>query len=496
VKLNKPRSLSKTVNYEGATSYKTDAKTELISRVLCSLVGEKKFYVSGEDSNKELISLLRDVANTDIEFCLKLAAYARNEFHLRSIPQLILIEMTNHPKIKGTGFITKYVPYIIKRADEITECMAYHLNNFGKPVPTRLKKAISKAFNSFSKYQLAKYNRDGQVKLRDAMFLSHPKPIDDIHTEIFKKLADKNLEPPDTWEVIISGKGSTKENWESVVELWLSGERFGNYFAGIRNLRNLLKVEINDELLDRLLEAIRDPENVKRSQLLPFRFLSAYKQIQQIASPRTNKVLRTISSAMNQSLINLPELPGYTCIAVDLSGSMDSLLSERGITTYADVACVLGAGLNKVSNGVVIGFGEKVGMATLDQEASVLSSAQTIRGMPVGHSTNAYLAPMLLADRKVKVDRLILLSDMQCWNSTWFSSRDFAPEFRKYKNQFSPDCYLYSVDLAGYGKGIQVPQGERNTVLLAGWSDRIFDFIANWEKERVSQVKMIKDYLS
>jgi len=478
----------KIVNYEGATAYKTDPKTELVSRILCTLVGEDKFYVSGEKSDEELVNLLKETANKDPEFCLKLAAYARNEMYLRSIPQLILVELANHKKLKGSGLIPKYAPYIIQRADEITEVIAYQLNKFGKPIPNSLKKAVADAFNRFDAYQLAKYNRKGQVKLRDAMFLCHPKPKDKAQEEIFKKLANNTLEPPETWEVIISTKGSTKENWEAIIP------KMG-YFALLRNLRNMLLKDVD---LTPVLAKLTDPDKVKNSKLLPFRFLVAYREVQTVPSPKTGDVLKAIAKAMEVSLVNLPKLEGYTCIAVDNSASMDNYLSKRGSIRYADIAATMGATLNKISNALVIVFSEEANFLTLNRNNDILTNVETILSSCEPSSTNAYRVPQLLLERRIKVDRLILLSDMQCWDSkaSWEGEyQSFAPNFREYKNKVSPNCWFYSVDLAGYGKGVQVPQGERNTVLMAGWSDRIFDFIANWEKDRTSQVKTIENYL-
>ena len=494
MKFNQPVANStKTVNFEGAVSYRTDPRTELVSRVLCTLVGEPKFYASGEESDQELVTLLRSVGAANPEFCLKLAAYARNEMHLRSVPQLILVEMAQLDSVRGTGLLLKYAPAIIRRADEITECIAYQIGKFGRSIPKRLKKAIALTFNSFSRYQFAKYNRDGQVRMRDAMFLCHPNPKDEEHGLIFRQLADQTLEPPKTWEVIISENGSTKEAWGEVVRLWLESPRFGNYMAALRNLRNLLQAKVDAGLMRRVCDQLRDRENVRRSKQLPFRFLSAYRQIERVPSPFSGMVLAAVSDAMDASVTNIPHLPGMTGILADLSGSMESPLSERGSLTYSDVGAVLGAGIDTISNGFVVGFGEIAELAVLNRRDSVLTNAQKIRRMDVGGSTNAWRAMELLEREHIVLDRVILLSDMQCWDSSpW--SESFADSFRSYRKTVAPRCLLYSVDLAGYGQGVQIPQGEYGVALLAGWSDRLFQFISGWEENRESQVKAIGKY--
>ena len=55
------------------------------------------------------------------------------------------------------------------------------------------------------------------ISLRDAMFLVHPKPKDDIQKEVFRKLANNELESPDTWEVQLSAGKDKKETWERLL---------------------------------------------------------------------------------------------------------------------------------------------------------------------------------------------------------------------------------------------------------------------------------------
>ena len=92
----------------------------------------------------------------------------------------------------------------------------------------------------------------------------------------------------------------------------------------------------------------------------------------------------------------------------------------------------------------------------------------------VGYSTNGYLVLEDLIGRKEIVDKLMLFTDVQMWNSN-MTKDSFANSWNRYKN-IAPNAKLYLFDLAGYG---QVPINvEKNDVyLIAGWSDKVFDVL-------------------
>jgi hypothetical protein len=50
----------------------------------------------------------------------------------------------------------------------------------------------------------------------------------------------------------------------------------------------------------------------------------------------------------------------------------------------------------------------------------------------------------------------------------------------KYRREVNPDCYVYSVNLAGYGQSQVRPNGKR-THMLSGWSEQIFGIMRDIE---------------
>lgn len=63
--------------------------------------------------------------------------------------------------------------------------------------------------------------------------------------------------------------------------------------------------------------------------------------------------------------------------------------------------------------------------------------------------------------------------------------------FLEYQRTVNPDVYLYSCDLAGYGT-TQVDLNNPHVVKVAGWSDRILQYIGLYEGDRRSIVEEIR----
>jgi len=490
-------------NYPGGIAFKTDPKTELTLRFLTYLVGEPKFYTPDADEEMNTIrGLIQTVAMSDPEYLMKLATYARNEMYLRSAPIFMLVEAVQYDTVKP--FVKKNTPAILKRADELTEVIAYFIARNGEigsrgkaSLPNSLKKGIAQSFYNFNAYQFAKYDRDGSVKLKDTLSLVHPKPRNEDEALLFKQIRDRTLPIPETWETVISVNGSTKENWESVMP------KMG-YMAKLRNLRNFLKLGVD---IDPVIQHLTNPKAVHNSKQYPFRFLSAYKALEGAevkGDPFTrNKLQAAVITALDLSVENLPRLPGRTFVASDNSGSMENPLSHRSSVEYVDIANIMGALAHRISDEVVTsvfaaGF-EVVGMHPgygVMMNAGLMKEA----GKRVGYATNAFLARQNLIQNDIKVDRILLFSDMQCystytigWRTVNFRGDSLTEQFELYKRQINSKVRLYSFDLTGYGT-VQFPQSDPNVILLSGWSPRVLEFISKYEKFGTDMVQEIETY--
>lgn len=469
-------------NHENGLAFLMDSKTELITRVLTALVSEDKFYAPGKDTDSSLKEAVSEVLKTDPEFVLKLAAYARNVMNLRSVPILLLNEFANSGcEVVGSR---KYVPMCVQRVDEITELLASNLQTRKKPAQF-IKNGLKPCFNKFDRYQYGKYNRDGAVKLKDAIFLCHPKADSEERQNIFNDIINGTLEPPETWEVLISTKGSTRENWQAILP------KMG-YMAVLRNLSNFLKHDVD---IDSVIKILIDEKAVLKSKQFPFRFFSAYRAIQQNHSGIGNNVsllMSALNVAIETSLKNVPKIPGRTLVLIDTSGSMSSPLSAKSSVSYADVSEMFGAIASKVCESAdIVAFATDFKQVHFSETSGILYRMEKIKTTDVGWSTDAYKPLEFVRSKNIKYDRIVLFSDMQCYDSIGYNS-SFAESFIKYQRTVNP-AYLYSVDLAGYGTA-QVPQDTKNVCLMAGWSEKILEFIPAFETDKNTMIKAVESY--
>ncbi len=465
----------KVKNHEGDRAYRPGSRMELYNLAATSFV-EDRFY---ESAGRQLARLKKILVQVDPAFACKLAVYARKSMHLRSIPIVLLMELVKlHRKKKiDKRFIGKAITSVISRADEITEILAYYqaanqrsgakkLNRLSRQV----KNGVAGAFNKFDEYQFAKYNRKGDVTLKDALFLTHPKAKDETQQMLFDKIAADKLETPYTWETELSTRGNTKDVW---MELLDSGKL--GYMALMRNLRNLLNAGLPYKYLEKAAQRIADEKQVRKSKQLPFRFFAAYKGISGLAD--ASVFLEALEQAVAHSVDNISFFKGRrVLIASDVSGSMMRPLSQRSSIQCYDVGLLLSMLLrNKLGGRVTTGiFGDTWKVKNLPR-SNVLANVETLRGIEgeVGYSTHGYTALKWALKEHEGFDKIVFFTDCQMYGL----QRDghFERLWTKYK-QMHRGCKMYLFDLAGYGN-TPVRIDEKNVTMISGWSNRVFDML-------------------
>src|SRR6202795_3143733 len=204
VKMNVWKRMFPVRTHEGAVAQRVDVKRELRRTVMTCLLWEDTFYEKGNDIAKRIAGL---VAESKPEDVAALAREARGKMQLRHAPLFLTRELARR---KGAGpLVAETLEEVIQRADELSEFVALYWKEKKQPLSAGVKRGLALAFTKFDAYQLAKYNRDAAVKLRDVLFLCHAKPKDEVQAALWKKLVENTLDPPDTWEVPLSA-GRTK----------------------------------------------------------------------------------------------------------------------------------------------------------------------------------------------------------------------------------------------------------------------------------------------
>lgn len=498
----------KVTNHEGATAYALSPALELYTAVVTASLSDN-FYEKGSERLERIRQL---IGQNKPEFVLQLAIYTRQKMHLRSVPLVLLAEAA--PLLSGDFYLSRAIGQVILRADEITELLAYYqfanqrkgvkkLNKLSK----QIQKGLAKAFNRFDEYQFAKYDRQGaEIKLRDALFLVHPKAKNEAQQEIFNKIAAQTLATPYTWETELSALGqqtfaNDQERRRAVCAKWeeliFSGKL--GYMAMLRNLRNMMEANVSAEAIGRVANTLAEPAAVVAAKQLPFRYLSAYREL--LANEKTNReatqrLTEALEMAVRHAAANIQGFDAGTrvLVAADVSGSMQTPISPKSSVMLYDIGLMLAMLLRNRCQNIETGiFGDTWKIVPMESKR-ILHNVQEFyrREGEVGYSTNGHLVIKDLRERNVVMDKVMIFTDCQLWNSAQDGST-LQEEWKQYK-RMAPKAKLYLFDLAGHGN-TPVDSLRDDVYLLAGWSDKIFEILTALEQgqsalDKIKQISL------
>lgn len=465
---------TRTVNHEGHAAYSMQPKSKLITQVLCSFFDEEKFY--SKSDKQAICETVKSVIKSDPQFVSNLAVFARRVFNMRSVAHVLTGFLANTEE--GKPFVRDTVRGVVLRGDDATEILSFYLSEFGKPIPNSLRRALKAVFTTFDAYTLAKYKGEGHaVKMRDLLRICRPHPETEEQSGMWKQLLDGTLPPAYTWESELSAHGNNKETWEKLIDSGKVG-----YMALLRNLRNIINV--NPSNLDKVLQKISDPEAVKRSRQLPFRFLSAYKNLPANAG---KKVIEALEKAVESACDNVPKLPGRTVIAVDVSGSMSGNVSAKSDVRCCEIGMMLGIIANRIcEDAIFYTFDNRIEQKQIPSTGILYS---TVHEAMARGGTDMNLPFRKMMEDHINCDRIIIISDNEC-NYGWAGNtvQSIADRYRK---ESGNNIWVHAIDLQGYGT--QQFSGPK-TNIIAGWSEKVFDFILLAEQGEGNLEKTIAEY--
>lgn len=422
-----------TTTFNGApTAVRLNPEAELRRAVLTCLLWEKEFYRTGHETAKRIHDLAVSLPFSTVA---DLAVEARGKYKLRHVPLWLLVSVLD-AKHQGNQ-VSDLIARTIQRPDEMAELVSLYWKNGKRPLPNQLKKGLAKAFGKFNEYSLAKFDKPGAISLRDVMFLCHPDPNDPVaaHTvdraDLYKRIANKQMTTPDTWEVQLSSGADKKATW-----IRLIGEQKLGAQALLMNLRNMVEAGVHADVIRTALV------NANVERVLPFQFITAARHAKQFEPELETLMFKCLEDSG-------PKLRGQTTLLIDKSGSMDDKISSKGELTRYDAAAGLAMLLREQC--------EHVRVFTF--ESSGAEEVAPRRGFALRDALGAPRGGTLLGlavSQCPPADRTIVLTDEQS------SDVVGGPKGKGY--MINVATYEYSI---GYGPWCRV----------AGWSEAIVDFI-------------------
>lgn len=509
------------------------------------------YHYHDEDLNDHarlVLNTAMEIAESENpEDLVKIAHWARTELKLRTTPQILLAVAAHFPATKG--LVREYCSKVIRRADDIKQVFAAYRHLFGhnQMLPSCLKRGLADAFTQFNDAQFLKYNSKDRPTFGDILKMVDRKKDWPLKKSLDHYLKSGEVIEPETIPVIAARKKlmqqeyfdteaqklakESRANWEVLksafpgdgrkVWEWLIENNQLPYMAMLRNLRNLIDEKVSSKHITRVCKRLE--EGAVQSKQLPFRFLAAKNAIlgeeagdywqsryfskdkSKTQSKDQERLIKAIHKAVDSVVESLPKIPGKTLVAVDTSGSMWAPVSGRSKITCVSAASMLGAMAAKLcETGSVIGaFADRFRTLPMPIAAddTTMEIAKRIEETEAGGGTCAEdVLAWALKNKKITFDRIIILSDMQTYNSSGVYYRrantikGLISEYRRTRNA---KCALHCFDLRGDGTS-RTPEGDPNTNLVAGFSEQIlkqvieFEGLTNEEDEEDKQVFTIE----
>lgn len=410
---------------------------QLRRSVMSCLLWEREFYEDGQSIADRIVET---ALKCDPAMVANMAIEARKVMNLRHVPLLLLTVLAKTPE--GKLHLAFAIERVVSRADEMGELLSIYWRKGRLPVPRQMRKGLARALFKFDEYQLAKYDRDDGVKLRDVLRIVRPKPISEEQTALWRRAKNRELATPDTWETALSGGADKRETFTRLINEGNLG-----YLALLRNLRNMTNAGVDAKLIKRAIVARQNGAQ----RVWPFRYVAAARVVPSLEP--------ALDEALCEAISEMPTLDGRTVVLVDVSGSMDLKLSEKSDMKRIDAAAALGAIVMAddlrvfTFSGGIVEVPPRRGMAGVDA---------IVKSQPHG-GTNLGFAIAAL-NENVKYDRLIVITDEQT------SDRVVEPKGK----------HNYLINVASNQNGVGYG---KNWTHIDGFSEGVLRYIHEVEQE-------------
>ncbi len=467
-----------TCNKEGYPAYTRSLEERYLQTLLTNTIGNT-YYANSYELLKDADDIHDEMLKKDPVFVSKALKYARQEGYMRLQPIFGLAKLSS---VDTTLFKSTFSD-VVRIPSDLQDFMTI-IGGLGRGQGGRaIKDTVGKWLNdNLTEYWAIKYNGRGRgYSLGDIIKTVHPKPNNDKTSLMYKYLIKKaDLEELEVLPQIYAYEQLKRTNVleeqsfliekgrlpHDVVtgatkmspELWNSLLKDMPVFATLRNLNTFDREGILDSNKDLIVSRLNNKDVLKSSKILPFRFLNAFNNV------NSTWVKDMLRQSVELTFDNLPDIPGKTAVLLDISGSMrwtEAFLTSA-VFAFALYKKTNGNGLLWSFNTVV--FDEKPSLYD-----SILSQAERIR--PRGGTNTSAPVEKLIRENK-KVDNIIMITDQQQNDGSLFYS-----SLKHYRSKVNRDVKTFVIDISPYQKAM-IPDLDKNTFYIYGWSDQVLQFIS------------------
>jgi hypothetical protein len=520
------------VNKMGSKAFKLNAREELVATALTTFV-TKSYYEGENEIRNRIVNAMNQV---DPEFAAKTALYVRREANMRSSSHLMAGELAD--KVSGKEWGARFYDKIVSRPDDMSEILAYYLGvkrkgKAKKKIINAMKKGFKIRLERLDPYLIDKYKMERRdISLIDLVNLFHPHPTQ-VNEEAYKRLLKG-----EALDDLYTSKILEKEKSKAGQTAKTKAEKDEARATAIRDtldtnldntpimnlLRNLVSIITNTpDKVDQAIEVLTTPAKIYNSKLLPFRFASAYAEVEKLSSGATvssvkfekgdkdnavKKVLAALEMAINLACENIPKLVGNTAILIDHSGSVrgdrggHSLVSAFSKVKTATIGNLFGCMLMQTQDNVYMGlFGDRlIRVDNIDRKKGILATAKETydQGAGCGPGTEQGIYDFFneVIKNGISVNNVVVFSDMVIGQEHWYGTKsgtgsgNFQALFKKFR-EVNPFANVVSVNIH-QTDGTTVFDKTQNVCQVAGWSEKVFDVLNGMNRGYQDIVKEIE----
>lgn len=444
------------------------------------------FYATAKT---QLDSVLALCNNCPQEYVAKVAVYARTKAFMKDMPALLCAYLSN----KNSELFSKIFPTVINNGKMLRNFVQILRSGISgsKSCNSTVKRVIADWFNSRTCKEIFMQSVGNDPSMKIVIKLAHPKPLDAEKNTLVRWLMGYDFDAKTAPDCVLEyesfkSKQSDKfpsappemlEGLQLTLEEWCQLASRGNWHWLRMSLNKLSKHGVFSvpEMVKIVAEKLADRQSVLKSRVYPYQIMTAAYNAKDLPQP----IAEALTSAMEYSLENVPELPGNGYLLIDVSSSMSSPLTGwRPVATTVvrccDVAALMASSILRKNprTGVKL-FNTKSFDVDLNPSAPVMENAKAIADrLCGGTSCSAPLAE--LNSVKATADWLVMVSDNQSWLDSNGPGTQLMKEWEVFK-QRNPNAKMVCVDLQPYSTS----QAQTNKWVLnvGGFSDAVFDTI-------------------
>lgn len=506
--------ITNTVNEAGGKAYQRSSQEALAQHALTGCLGNT-FYVKAET---QLQTTLQLIGQCSPEFVAKLAVYARTKGYMKDMPATLLAAIS-------TPDNTELVKRVFERVINNGKMLRNYVQVLRSGVTGR--KSLGSAYRNLvrgwiyecSAEELIAASVGNTPSLADIIKMVHPKPTDRSVSALLAYILGKAS--PEDWQVMPSIVQQL-ENFRKdpmyqipvlatfelltstplTTQHWIAIAQNAGWQMLRMNLNTFLRNGVfkHPEATEMITAKLKDYTAAKRARIMPYQALTSYLFVDKEVPMKVRNALQDI---LDLSLKNIPKLDGKIVVCPDVSGSMGSpITGSRGSATTKmrciDIAALIAAALLKTNEDtMVLPFDTRLHTNSMNPRDSLATLTTTLAKYG-GGGTYTALPLKYLVQQKIYPDVIVYISDNESWVTgpirsfpSAATSTETMVAFTEIKRH-NRKAKMVCIDLTPT-TSVQAPSTQSEILNVGGFTDNVFDVIANFTKEGWSPDFWVRD---